>query len=132
MNSELARNSECSFAVRPFYGHPRDRQGGLRLSPVAVHHKMDDEGLPLSSPLPLFPPAVQALIDNQDALLSSQSTGDVEMEESLIWQDKLEPVIDEDEGGTYYLHTYDIDIAQPAEMPGLLFVLACSRPWFMV
>ena len=44
---------------------------------------MDDaDGLPLSSPLPLSQPAVQALIDNQDALLSSQSTGDVEMEES--------------------------------------------------
>ena len=50
---------------------------------MAVHHEMDDaDGLPLSSPLPLSQPAVQALIDNQDALLSSQSTGDVEMEES--------------------------------------------------
>ena len=47
---------------------------------------MDDaDGLPLSSPLPLSPPAVQALIDNQDALPSSESTGgddDVDMEES--------------------------------------------------
>ena len=46
---------------------------------------MDDaDGLPLSSPLPLSPPAVQALIDNQDALPSSESTGgddDVDMEE---------------------------------------------------
>ena len=52
---------------------PRDRQGGLALSPVAVHN-MDDDGLPLSSPLPLSPPAVQASIDNTDAPLSSQST----------------------------------------------------------
>ena len=46
---------------------------------------MDDEDLPLSSPLPLSQPAVQALIDNQDALPSSESTGgdnDVDMEES--------------------------------------------------
>ena len=35
---------------------------------------MDDDGLPLSSPLPLSPPAVQASIDNTDAPLSSQST----------------------------------------------------------
>ena len=33
----------------------------------------DDEGLPLSSPLPLSPPAVQAPIDNPDAPLSSES-----------------------------------------------------------
>ena len=47
---------------------------------------MDDaDGLPLSSPLPLSPPAVQALIDNQDAPPSSESTGgdvDVDMGES--------------------------------------------------
>ena len=43
------------------------------MSPVAVHN-MDDDGLPLSSPLPLSPPAVQASIDNTDAPLSSQST----------------------------------------------------------
>ena len=60
---------------------PRDRQGGLA-SVQWPYTTMDDEGLPLSSPLPLSQPAVQALIDNQDALLSSQSTGDVEMEES--------------------------------------------------
>ena len=47
---------------------------------------MDDaDGLPLSSPLPLSPPAVQALIDTHDAPSSSESTGgddDVDMEES--------------------------------------------------
>ena len=46
---------------------------------------MDDEDLPLSSPLPLSPPAVQALIDTHDAPPSSESTGgddDVDMEES--------------------------------------------------
>ena len=45
---------------------------------------MDDDGLPLSSPLPLSPPAVQALIDTHDAPSSSESTGgddDVDMEE---------------------------------------------------
>ena len=43
------------------------------MSPVAVHN-MDDDGLPLSSPLPLSPHVVQASIDNTDAPLSSQST----------------------------------------------------------
>ena len=65
---------------------PSRPPGRPRLCPVAVHHEMDDaDGLPLSSPLPLSPPAVQALIDNQDALPSSESTGgddDVDMEES--------------------------------------------------
>ena len=36
---------------------------------------MDDKGLPLSSPLPLFRPAVQALNDIPDAPPSSESTG---------------------------------------------------------
>ena len=36
---------------------------------------MDDEGLPLSSPLPLSQPAVQAPHDNPDAAPSSESTG---------------------------------------------------------
>ena len=36
---------------------------------------MDDEGLPLSSPLPLSRPAAQALNDNPDAPLSPESTG---------------------------------------------------------
>ena len=44
---------------------------------------MGDKGLPLSSPLPLFRPAVQALNDIPDAPPSSQSTGgDIDMEES--------------------------------------------------
>ena len=46
---------------------------------------MGDKGLPLSSPLPLFRPAVQALNDIPDAPPSSESTGgdaDVDMEES--------------------------------------------------
>ena len=64
---------------------PSRPPGRPRLCPVAVHHEMDDaDGLPLSSPLPLSPPAVQALIDNQDAPPSSESTGgddDVDMEE---------------------------------------------------
>ena len=43
----------------------------------------DDEGLPLSSPLPLSQPAVQAPHDNPDAPPSSESTGgDIHMEES--------------------------------------------------
>ena len=42
--------------------------------PVAVHN-MDDEGPPLSSPLPLSQPAVQAPIDNPDAPPSPESTG---------------------------------------------------------
>ena len=58
----------------PRDGHPRDRQGGL--APVLwPYTTMDDEGLPLSSPLPLSQPAVQAHIDNPDALPSSESTG---------------------------------------------------------
>ena len=36
---------------------------------------MDDEGLPLSSPIPLSRPAAQALNDNPDAPLSPESTG---------------------------------------------------------
>ena len=46
---------------------------------------MDGDGLPLSSPLPLSQPAVQAPIDIPDAPPSSESTGgdaDVDMEES--------------------------------------------------
>ena len=46
---------------------------------------MGDKGLPLSSPLPLFRPAVQALNDIPDVPPSSESTGgdtDVHMEES--------------------------------------------------
>ena len=46
---------------------------------------MGDTGLPLSSPLPLFRPAVQALNDIPDVPPSSESTGgdaDVDMEES--------------------------------------------------
>ena len=51
---------------------------------------MDDDGLPLSSPLPLSRPAVQALNDIPDAPPSSESTGgdaDVDMEESdrILW-----------------------------------------------
>ena len=36
---------------------------------------MDDEGLPLSSPLPLSQPAVQAPIENPDAIIPSETTG---------------------------------------------------------
>ena len=35
---------------------------------------MDDEGLPLSSPLPLSQPAVQAPIENPDATIPSETT----------------------------------------------------------
>ena len=46
---------------------------------------MNDEGLPLVPPLPLFQPAVQALNDIPDAPPSSKSTGgDIDMEESDI------------------------------------------------
>ena len=66
----------------PRDGHPRDRQGGL--APVLLPYTaMDDDGLPLPSPLLLSQPAVQASHDNPDAPPSSESTGgDVEMEES--------------------------------------------------
>ena len=58
------------------------RQGGL--APVLLPYTaMDDDGLPLSSPLLLSQPAVQAPHDNPDAPPSSESTGgDVEMESS--------------------------------------------------
>ena len=63
-------------------GHPRDRQGGLALV-LLPYTAMDDDGLPLSSPLLLSQPAVQASHDNPDAPPSSESTGgDVEMESS--------------------------------------------------
>ena len=53
---------------------PRDRQGGLALV-LWPYTTMDDEGLPLSSLLPLSQPAVQAPHDIPDAPPSSESTG---------------------------------------------------------
>ena len=50
---------------------------------------MDDDGLPLSSPLLLSRPAVQASNENPDAPPSSESTGgDVEMEESDTFRER--------------------------------------------
>ena len=42
--------------------------------PAAVH-SMDNGGLPLSSPLPLSQPAVQAPNENPDAIIPSETTG---------------------------------------------------------
>ena len=42
---------------------------------AAAVHNMDDDGLPLSSPLPLSQPAVQAPIENPDATIPSETTG---------------------------------------------------------